>query len=428
MLFTACVPLSEQGTDGYEHPDYVNQKTLELIDKVYEDNVRTVRLYPFTGAAQDLLRPAVVHISQNNPFVLQFDILDAQFEKLNARIIHCNADWSQSALNDVEYLNDFNAFPITEYQNSFNTKVNYVHYEFLMPQVKVTGNYVIVVYRGYNEKDILLSKRFAVYDTKVAIKPEVGFSTDIAARGTNQQVNFTIHYDNFFINNPMEELKVKLRQNQRWDNMITDLPPMFVREDLKEVQYRHINRENNFYGGNEFRRFDLQSVRTGGFGVADADYQTMPPSALLTIDKSRNHGQYLRYDDLNGKYYINNIEYGNPSVEGDYANVTFRLDHRKLSGKIYIIGELTNWQLLDEFEMKYNGEKEMYMGTPLLKQGYYNYQYVYIPNATTEADYTMLEGTFNNTENEYEIFAYFRPIGARADQLIGYYNVVYEGY
>jgi hypothetical protein len=33
------------------------------------------------------------------------------------------------------------------------------------------------------------------------------------------------------------------------------------------------------------------------------------------------------------------------------------------------------------------------------------------------------EGNFWGTENEYSVFVYFRPFGARADELIGYTRV-----
>jgi hypothetical protein len=61
----------------------------------------------------------------------------------------------------------------------------------------------------------------------------------------------------------------------------------------------------------------------------------------------------------------------------------------------------------------------------ILKQGYYNYRYVYVPTGTSKIDEAYFEGTHNLTENEYDIIAYYRPVGARSDLIIGYKNVRY---
>ena len=54
-----------------------------------------------------------------------------------------------------------------------------------------------------------------------------------------------------------------------------------------------------------------------------------------------------------------------------------------------------------------------------LKQGYYNYQYVYIKDGKAQADETMLEGNHWETENDYSIYVYHRKIGTYYDQLVG---------
>ena len=48
----------------------------------------------------------------------------------------------------------------------------------------------------------------------------------------------------------------------------------------------------------------------------------------------------------------------------------------------------------------------------MLKQGYYNYYY------DTPDD--SVEGNFYQTQNEYLILVYARPIGSRYDSLVGW--------
>ena len=67
--------------------------------------------------------------------------------------------------------------------------------------------------------------------------------------------------------------------------------------------------------------------------------------------------------------------------------------------------------------MQYDSAKDEYSARILMKQGWYDYQYlVQSPNV---APY-MLEGSHFQTENFYEILVYYRPFQPQADLLIGY--------
>ena len=66
-----------------------------------------------------------------------------------------------------------------------------------------------------------------------------------------------------------------------------------------------------------------------------------------------------------------------------------------------------------------------YEKTLLLKQGFYNYNYV--TTSMNEDDkiinYETAEGHYWDTENVYTVLVYYRPFGARADELIGYTQI-----
>ena len=53
----------------------------------------------------------------------------------------------------------------------------------------------------------------------------------------------------------------------------------------------------------------------------------------------------------------------------------------------------------------------------ILKQGWYDYSY----ETTNIPD--LIERSYFETENIYEVFMYFKPMGARGDELVGYYKV-----
>ena len=88
-------------------------------------------------------------------------------------------------------------------------------------------------------------------------------------------------------------------------------------------------------------------------------------------------------------------------------------------------GEWSGYELTDAFKMEFDASQGLYTKAVYLKQGYYNYGY--LTRAVTGTDQTPTfentEGNFWGTENEYSVFVYFRPFGARADELIGYTRV-----
>jgi hypothetical protein len=70
--------------------------------------------------------------------------------------------------------------------------------------------------------------------------------------------------------------------------------------------------------------------------------------------------------------------------------------------------------------MVYNPNLPGYVGKSLLKQGYYNYEYVFKKNGSQVVDDFQFEGSRTETENEYCILIYHEPIGSFHEQLIGY--------
>ena len=76
---------------------------------------------------------------------------------------------------------------------------------------------------------------------------------------------------------------------------------------------------------------------------------------------------------------------------------------------------------LPENKMIYDPARGVYQGRQILKQGWYDYQYL-VKNDTIPPNY--LEGDHFETENQYEIFVYFSPMNGRGQQLVGYTSVV----
>jgi hypothetical protein len=406
---TACTPLSQSSLNSDPNP-----KTLRLADAVYEPQIKTVQLSPEGFPLQS----AVTSYGQWN-LLLQFDDLRADNDTYYARIVHCNFDWSRSSLQDLDFLTNYNEFPINNWEYSVDTHLQYVHYWFKLPDVKLPGNYVLIIYRAGDREDIVLSRRFLVYDNRVTFTLSENLVGPGAIANVNQQLNFNVNYKNVPVVNPLLDIHAAIRQNQRWDNLAGDVRPTFVREIEKDIEYRFFDESQMFRGGSEFRFFDMRSLNNPGRNVDYVKRNVKPLEVYIARDKSRADEAYSQYDDLNGGFIIDNYDYRDLGF-ANYAGVTFSLQARKIPGDVFITGAFTNWDLSSENKMEYDSAQGLYLARLLLKQGWYDYQYV-VRSPGIAANY--FEGSHFETENVYEIFLYHRPFQPQADLLIGYARI-----
>jgi hypothetical protein len=68
--------------------------------------------------------------------------------------------------------------------------------------------------------------------------------------------------------------------------------------------------------------------------------------------------------------------------------------------------------------MEYNAGEKSYQATILLKQGAYDYQYLWVPDGHKAGRTELIEGDWYEAKNEYQILLYYRPRGSRYDRLI----------
>ncbi|MBC5991330.1 type IX secretion system plug protein [Pontibacter cellulosilyticus] len=418
---TACVPLEEQAQSS--STGTTAQAALRYEDYVYHESIKSVQVYLATGDIEQVLNPPVTSISQEFPLVLEFDRIKAGPQRLLAKLVHCNANWTPSNLNETQYLNDFNEFFITDVQNSVNTRIPYVHYRFRVPRVKLSGNYLLVVQEeGGN---LLLTRRLLVFQNSVVVTAKLGAPLGPGGREARQPVEFNVFYKDYPIVNPAMEVKAVLRQNYRWDNAKTIARPTFVQDAQRRLEYVFFEPKDLFKGLSEFRAFDTRSLNFNGIGVQNINLQANPITVFLEPDKNRQSIVYSQDPDINGMRIFGNKQYGSGEVNGDYTLVNFVLAApAEAPGAVYITGELTNWQEKEEARLQYNAEEGMYMGQMLLKQGYYNYYYTL--KSGGQADESYFEGSHFATENIYDILIYYRPPGSRADLLIGYEELFFN--
>jgi hypothetical protein len=198
------------------------------------------------------------------------------------------------------------------------------------------------------------------------------------------------------------------------------LKPSFIRDQQLDYDY---NKENVFPGGNEFRYFDIRTKRYNGENVGEIKFFRPYYHVTLMPDAIRSNKKYSTYKEMNGNFSIESQDrVTDYDTECDYMFVHFfiPLPSQLVGGTVNVFGAFTGWNANQSNELKWNFERAGYELTMLLKQGYYNYQYVYVPAGAKNADSVNLEGTYFMTENDYQIFAYYRDLAARYDRLVGY--------
>jgi hypothetical protein len=282
-----------------------------------------------------------------------------------------------------------------------------------------SGNYILKVYIDEDvDSNVVLTRRFMVVNQKVKVNAKVVAPVKNEDRNYKQQLEFEIQTGKYYIPNPYRDLKVMVLQNWRWDNAVTNVQPRMVVGN--RLDYNFIN-DLVFDGGNEFRGFDTKNMRYQSENIAYIDYDYLGNQVYLHIDERRTFKQYVRDDDINGKFYIEKEDADDSDIEADYTYVHFTLPyaHPLVNGNLYVFGQLTNWQFLDYAKLEYDYEEHIYTTTLFLKQGYYNYAYVFLEDGFEAGDMSLIEGNHWDTNNEYIILVYYREPGTYYDQMIG---------
>ncbi len=385
-------------------------------DRVSGENIHTVQFYRNDFSPQTIINPPVTGINQQHRIVLEFDELGDEAKYYYAKIIHCNVDWSPSSLSSAEFMSEYNEFLIQDYGFSFNTKVHFTHYRFIIPEVKVSGNYIVQVYLSENPDNIIISKRFMIYENLVKIVPHFRVSELVGKRTTHQQVGFEVYYNQFEIVMPQKEIKATIRQNQRWDNARLELGPLYFDIGREQLDFRHFDESTNFIAWNEFRNFAFRNVQFSDINVQELDEKNQ--EVIVSPIMSRAEKSYVNYLELNGNYLIENNR-GDPQLSSDYFKARLKFFSNKRDGKFYVAGRISNWEFNESNQFKYDAEKKSYECDLVLKQGYYDYLVHYKPNSSEEEPWIM-EGSFFSTQNDYEIIIYHTAIGSRFDRIVGY--------
>jgi Domain of unknown function (DUF5103) len=386
---------------------------------IFDQRIKTVQLYK---DGWNLSYP-IIKLNSNERLVLNFDLLGDQPETYYYTFIHCDKDWNKSDIFPNDYMTGYTENPIEDYENSFNTTVSYIHYKLSFPNDRVSltlsGNYILLIYPSDKLQEPAITQRFIVTEDAIKIEITAHRPQMTKDNNTHQQVDFVVNYAGLSINDPYRDVFAFILQNGRWDNAKRNLKPDFYGNN--ELKYNSLSDKNIFQGGNEYRYFDIKSIRYKSEYVKRIDYAIPNYNVYLYPSDNREFKPYFYWQDFNGKYYIAFQEGQKPDIESDYVNVYFTLPSEQMisGGKMYISGSLNNWAFDKNNLMAYNSERKEYECTMLLKQGWYNYEYVFRKDGETNGSATLFEGSHYETENDYIVLIYYRNPRDRYERVVG---------
>lgn len=383
--------------------------------QTFDETFRTIQ----TKVDGDDLSLPVIDMGSNQVLQISFDRIATERDYLRYTLVHCNRDWQPSGLVDSEFLDGFNEAEVNDYQFSRGTHTHYVHYTITLPneevRFRISGNYLLKVYPEYEPDNTLLQVRFYVNEASMKLTASVSSRTDIDYDDRHQQLTIVADPDRVDVRDYWRDLSIVVSQNNRADDVRLAATP--TRVDGRKAHFDH-QKGLIFPAGNEYRRMEVTSTQYPTMGVEHVGSYAGIYAFELHPDHPRSHSQYLYDQTQKGRFRIREISTDSPDTEADYVAVFFALESPELTdGDIFIDGDMTCRNFGPESRMVYNRASGRYELMMILKQGAYNYQYLYVPHNSTIGSTSVVEGDFAPTQNEYFVRLYHRGPGERFDRL-----------
>jgi len=355
-------------------------------------------------------------------FAFVFDDLFGNEANYYYSFTHCNYDWTPSPMLTInDYIQGFDSQRIQSYDNSFNTLQIYSRYTLTVPNkfttLLLSGNYILKVLN--DDREVVFTRRFVLYEEQVAVPVQVKRARNMEVIQEKQNLDFSIKSKSVLFQSPLQNVKVALFQNGRFDNAIYNIKPQYTIGN--DLIYKY-DKETQFWAGNEYMYFENKDVRNAVNNVlritAGEIYNT-----ILYTNEARSAKAYTFYPDVNGNFQTRNISQtvSNQNLESDYTWVFFSLSAPAFYEKkdIYVGGMFNNYAKTPEYKMDYNEKTAQYEKAVMIKQGFNNYMYITADkNGVVDGEHAV-DGNFYQTENDYTILVYYRENGERYDKVIG---------
>ncbi|MFM7105905.1 MAG: type IX secretion system plug protein domain-containing protein, partial [Flavobacteriales bacterium] len=227
----------------------------------FDSSISYLQCFPQSAPLQPPMIPL-----RGGVLEFHFDVMSDEQESFQYIIRHCDKNWRASNLMTSEYVSGFAGDQIRDFDVSFNTADDYIHYSFVFPSanssLRISGNYIAMIYRN-DDPNILENRiatlRFIVYEELVTVAPKVTTSSIVSDRFKKQEADCEVVFGNFKVYDPARDLNLSILQNGVVNSTSSFLSPLFIRPD--RVSFDYNDGQNTFNAGNEWRHFDLKSVQ-----------------------------------------------------------------------------------------------------------------------------------------------------------------------
>tara|TARA_B100000768_G_scaffold179181_1_gene196326 strand:- start:12413 stop:13771 length:1359 start_codon:yes stop_codon:yes gene_type:complete len=400
----------------------IDDESIDTRNRIHKEYIKTLQV----RNAEAYPSYPIISLNSNDFLSYSFDDLSNLDEDYVIQVFHCTYDWKISDLQSNEYLRGFPELPVTEFEPSFNSAIPYVNYQFDFPNDMmiplVSGNYIIQVAPDDDLDNPIFTSRIIIYEQLIRYRAQLKESSIISNRNSHQELDFELVYNGYEVFRPYDDIENVVLQNFNWDNSISDLEPVFVKNN--EISYDY-GEENNFTGNNEYRFFSTANISgiSSSMHSLKINAKTLVPEIELNHDAFRPYKLYTTFPDINGDFKVNSLLGFNDDLEAEYCQVTFVLNKKTPMSndqKIHVLGGFNFNQLTSESQMQYNYTLKRYELTTLLKQGYYNYTYALVEDG--QLDLSFVEGSHFQTENDFHIFTYDTNPNLGYDRVIGMYK------
>ncbi len=400
----------------------LNGNAQPVSDMVVSPSIGSPQLY----VAGNQWGYPIMRLNSSDQLELQFDDLDGDVKNYYYTFQLCDEDWTPSTLSEFNYIKGFSQVRIEDYRSSSVALQRYTHFRATLPDPNCipihSGNYLLKVFTDGDTTKLAFTRRFLVTESKINIQTQFLQPLDYNLAQTHQHITVKLNTTAINPSNPLDQIRVDILQNYRWDNVIRNIKPNFYVNN--SLEYTNDN-DIVFQGGAEWRAVDLQTFRFQSDRIQSANYGKNSTDVILKPDGDRSGLAYAYYGDYNGAFSIQTTESINVSYQGDYASVLFSFapkDKNAFPDKdVYLLSKFTGGVLNDSSRMVFNPDKGRYERRFFLKMGYYRYAYVTVDKSDPDqkASFANTEGNHVETQNDYMILVYYRSMEGRGDQVVG---------
>jgi len=357
-------------------------------------------------------RAPIIQMGSGQRLTLLFDEIASETSLFRVTFTHHNADWSESSLLPIFFLQGFPEDYIHGGEpGQFQTPMHF-SYRYTFPNDNIrpltSGNYLMHIHNQETNRK-LFSVPFFVFEgvgEVISSLEELYNQSDRVMR--HHQPFARYKYDDPSAI-PQIDFSVYFVQNQFWAKARKADQQDFSEDGIARM---YLSRNKAFEGTFEF--INLGLGRLDEYSMQIVEYRQDISVPRVTLDR----------DVVNlslSPFIRRSTSLSSPRRDRNarYALVRFQLEvppNERTTNPIYVVGGFNNWQILDNNRLRLDSSTGVYTGQALVKEGQYAYKYVTVDGQRVNDVY--FDASFASTRQEYHTLVYKRDQTFQFDRLL----------